>query len=58
MVVAYGTSKKTGSLYSRCTRIREDEKNGSFGYLDEKDQYYTNDLRPLGTTVELEMSEV
>lgn len=55
MVVSYGTSKKTGSLYSRATRIKEDEKNGTYGYLDEKDQYYTDDLQPLGSIITLEL---
>lgn len=58
MVVSYGTSKKTGAPYSRAARIREDEKNGTFGYLDEKDAYYVDDLRPLGTVITLELAEV
>lgn len=58
MVVSYGTSKKTGALYSRAARIREDEKNGTYGYLDEKDSYYVDDLRPLGSVITLEMAEV
>ena len=58
MVVSYGTSKKNGSLYSRAARIKEDEKNGTYGYLDEKDSYYVDDLRPLGTVITLELAEV
>lgn len=58
MVVSYGTSKKTGALYSRASRIREDEKNGTFGYLDEKDVYYADDLQPLGTIITLQLTQV
>lgn len=58
MVVSYGTSKKTGEPYSRAARIKEDEKDGTYGYLDEKDSYYVDDLRPLGTVITLEFAEV
>lgn len=57
MVVSYGTAKKTGEIYSRASRIREDEKNGTFGYLDEKDKYFMNELKPLGTVVTVELLE-
>lgn len=56
MVVSFGTSKKTGALYSRAARVREDEKNGTYGYLDDKDAYYTDDLQPLGSVITVEMS--
>lgn len=58
MVVKYGNSKKTGALYSRAVRIREDEKNGTFGYLDDKDVYFVDDLRPLGSLITLQLAEV
>lgn len=57
MVTGYGTSKKTGALYSRASRIVEDEKKHLFGFLDSKDQYFTNDIRPLGTILSVEMAE-
>lgn len=57
MVVSYGTNKKTGALYSRALRIREDEVNGTYGYLNENDPYYVDDLRPLGTVITLQLTE-
>jgi hypothetical protein len=45
MVVSFGTSKKTGALYSRALRVRSGQ-NGAYAYLDEKDQYYLDETRP------------
>lgn len=56
MVVGFGTSKKTKDEYSKAYLIRGD-KNETFGYLDQKDSYYTEDKRPLGTIIVVTMQE-
>ena len=58
MVTGYGAKKDTGELYTRAARVKEDEKNWKYGYLDEKDRYYIDgEIRPLGTIITLELSE-
>ncbi len=58
MVTGYGAKKDTGELYSRASRVKEDEKNHTYGYLDEKDRYYIDgEIRPLGTIITLELTE-
>lgn len=56
MVVSYGQSKKDKSLYCRAYRVKEDE-NHSYGYLDEKDVYYCDEQKPLGTIFKVELME-
>jgi len=56
MVVAYGTSKK-GKTYSRSYLVRE-AKDQSFGYLDQKDQFFTDTIRPIGEIINVEQTEV
>ena len=62
MVVGYGLGKESHEPYSRAYRIKEGEpRDGSkvgYGYLDQKDTYYTSDIRPLGTVITLSFQEV
>lgn len=58
MVTGYGAKKDTGELYTRAARVKEDEKHGTYGYLDEKDRYYIDgETRPLGSVILLELTE-
>jgi hypothetical protein len=57
MVIAFGTAKKTGNPYSRAYLLKGD-KEGKFGYLDSRDSFFTNDMRPVGTIINVEQAEV
>lgn len=57
MVVAYGESKKDKRPYSRAYRLKE-AREGGWGYLDQKDTYYSDEIRPLGEIITLSMQEV
>ena len=58
MVVRFGVNKETGEPYSRASRLKEAKDGTSWGYLDEKDPYYLDEIRPLGTVVAVELTEV
>jgi hypothetical protein len=57
MVVAFGTSKKTNKPYSRAYCLRKD-KLGKYGFLDQKDQYFTEDIRKLGEVLKVSQTVV
>ena len=57
MVVGFGLSKEKGEKYSKAYLIRGDKK-GTYGYLDTKNVYYTNDIRPIGTIIIVKLEEV
>lgn len=57
LVVSNGVSKKTGSLYSIAQRVCQ-KKDKSSEWLDTKDQYFTDDIRPVGSMIEIEQMEV
>ena len=57
LVVSNGVSKKTGKKYSIAQRVCQ-KYDKSSEWLDSKDQYFTDDIRPVGTLVEVEQMEV
>lgn len=57
MVVRNGLSKKTGALYSIAYRKVQAKETG-YEFLDEKDSYFTDDIRPVGTMLKVEQMEV
>jgi hypothetical protein len=56
MVVRNGLSKKTGAVYSIAYRLGETKEK--YQYLDEKDTYFTDDVRAVGTLLKVEQMEV
>lgn len=56
MVVRNGLSKKTGALYSIAVRIGKTKEG--YEYTDDKDTYFTDDLRPVGTMLKVEQMEI
>lgn len=57
MVVRNGQSKKTGDDYSVALRMCG-KKDGSSSWLDEKDNFFTDDIRSLGTIITVEQTEI
>lgn len=57
LVVTNGVSKKTGAVYSIAQRICQ-KKDKSSEWLNEKDQYFTDDIRPVGSIITVEQMEV
>lgn len=56
MVTKFGAAKNTGEIYSRGSRVKT-AKDGSYGYLDEKDTCFFDEIKPLGTIVKVELME-
>jgi|GEM_PF-3677910 len=56
LVVSNGAAKKTGEVYSRAYKIAKDSKG--FEWLDQKDVFFTDNIRPVGTVIEVEQCEV
>lgn len=56
MVIRNGTAKKSGEVYSLALKLSK-SKDG-FQWLDERDKYFTNDIRPVGALIEVEQMEV
>jgi len=57
MVIRNGTSKKTGAVYSLAQRLAQNKDTG-FEWLDEKDMFWTDDIRSVGTFFDVEQLEV
>lgn len=57
MVIRNGTSKKTGELYSLALNLCK-SNDGKSEWLDEKDKYFANDIRPVGSVISVEQMEV
>lgn len=57
LVVRNGVSKKTGAVYSVANRVFK-SKDGNSEWLDEKDKYWTDDIRPVGSVISVEQIEV
>lgn len=57
LVVRNGVSKKTGAVYSLAQKICQ-MKDGGAEFLNENDKYVTNDIRPVGTIIQVEQMEV
>lgn len=57
MVVRNGAAKKTGETYSVALRKCQ-SRDGNTEWLDEKDKYWTDDIRPVGSEIKVEQMEV
>lgn len=57
MVVRNGAAKKSGEIYSIAQRIFQ-SKDKTSEWLDEKDKYWCDELRPVGTIIKVEQMEV
>ena len=57
MVVRNGAAKKTGEIYSIAQRVQH-SKDKTNEWLDEKDKYWCDELRPVGTLINVEQMEV
>ena len=57
MVVRNGAKKGTGEIYSIAQRVHQ-SKDKTFEWLDEKDQFWCEDIRPVGTIIKVEQMEV
>lgn len=56
MVTRNGVSKKTGAIYSIAERLGKTKEG--YEYLDSKDTYFTDDIRPVGTMLKVEQMEI
>ena len=57
MVVRNGAKKKTGETYSIAQRLFQNHDKTS-EWLDEKDKFWTDDIRPVGSLIKVEQMEV
>lgn len=57
MVVQFGVSKKTGKPYSIAQRMIM-ANDGTWGRLNPKDQFFTDDIRGVGEIVRVQQQEV
>lgn len=57
MVVRNGKSKKTGDDYSMALRVCG-KQDGTANWLDDNDSYFTDDIRSMGTYINVEQLEV
>lgn len=57
MVVRSGAAKKTGEVFSVAQRLCK-SRDGNSEWLDEKDKYWTDDIRSVGSVIKVEQMEV
>ena len=54
IVVGFGTNKETGERYCRAALVREGK---DWGYVDLKNTYYPEEIRPVGTIIPVTLIE-
>ena len=57
MVVRNGVAKKTGEVFSVAHRLCQ-KQDKTAAWLDEKDTFWTDNIRPVGSIIKVEQSEV
>ena len=57
MVVRNGFKKKTGEAYSIARRLFQNHDKTS-EWLDEKDTYWAEEIKPVGSLIKVEQMEV
>lgn len=57
MVIRNGAKKKSGEVYSMACKLGQNPETG-FEWLDERDKFFTDDIRPVGSIIEVEQMEV
>lgn len=57
LVVKNGAKKESGEVYSMALRIGKNSQS-SFEWLDDRDKFFTDDIRPVGTRIEVEQLEI